>query len=292
MASRESPGRRVAHVLDPVEEWAALDRVASPLRAAVAALTAGPRLRNLLSGVPLGHPVHPALAQLTVGCFLGAGLLDLRGRRSDRAASSTLIAAGVTSALPTALTGLTDWSHGHEQQQRTGLVHAAGNSTALALYAATLLRRRRGGSGRLLSVAALTVSGAAAYLGGHLAFRQALGPNHAEHVPHRVPPGWSSLGPLDDLPERTLVPRTLGDQPLVAYRDGNGVTVLSDVCPHLSGPLHEGDVRDGCVTCPWHGSSFRLADGEPVAGPATAPVPTFEVRLEGGQIRVLLPGAG
>jgi nitrite reductase/ring-hydroxylating ferredoxin subunit len=155
-----------------------------------------------------------------------------------------------------------------------------------------LLRRRRGGSGRLLSVAALTVSGAAAYLGGHLAFRQALGPNHAEHVPHRVPPGWTSIGALDELPERTLVPRTLGDQPLVAYRDGSEVTVLSDVCPHLSGPLHEGEVSDGCVTCPWHGSSFRLADGEPVAGPATAPVPAFEVRVEAGQVRVLLPGAG
>jgi nitrite reductase/ring-hydroxylating ferredoxin subunit/uncharacterized membrane protein len=283
---------RLAHVLDGVEDWQALDVIASPLRAAVAQLTAVRRLRNMLSGLPLGHPVHPALAQLTVGCFLGAGLLDLRGRRVDRDASSALIATGVTTALPTALTGLTDWSHGHEQQQRTGLVHAAGNSTALALYAATLLRRRRGGSGRLLSVAGLTVASAAAYLGGHLAFRQALGPNHAEHVPHRVPPGWTSLGPLDELPHRTLVPRTLGDQPLVAYRDGAQVTVLSDVCPHLSGPLHEGEVHDGCVTCPWHGSSFRLADGEPVAGPATAPVPAFEVRVEGGQVRVLLPGAG
>jgi nitrite reductase/ring-hydroxylating ferredoxin subunit/uncharacterized membrane protein len=282
---------RLAHAMDGVENWTALDRVASPLRAVVAPLAAG-RLRNVLSGVPLGHPVHPALAQLTVGCFLGAGLLDLRGRRSDRGASSTLIATGMTTALPTALTGLTDWSHGHEQQQRTGLVHAAGNGTALALYAATLLRRRRGGSGRLLSVAALTASGAAAYLGGHLAFRQALGPNHVEHVPHRVSPGWSSLGPLDELPERTLVPRTLGDQPLVAYRDGSEVTVLSDVCPHLSGPLHEGEVSDGCVTCPWHGSSFRLTDGEPVVGPATAPVPAFEVRVEGGDVRVLLPGAG
>jgi nitrite reductase/ring-hydroxylating ferredoxin subunit/uncharacterized membrane protein len=289
MSSRPN---RLAHALDDVEDWAALDRIAAPLRAAVAPLTAVRPLRNLLSGVPVGHAVHPSLAQLTVGCFLGAGLLDLRGRRDDRAASSTLIAAGMTSAVPTALTGLTDWSHGHEQQQRIGLVHAAGNSTALALYAATLLRRHHGGSGRLLSVAALTVSGAAAYLGGHLAFRQALGPNHAEHVPHRVTPGWTSIGALDELPERTLVPRTLGDQPLVAYREGTKVTVLSDVCPHLSGPLHEGEVRDGCLTCPWHGSAFRLDDGEPVLGPATAPVPAFEVRVEGGQVRVLLPGAG
>lgn len=286
------PPHRIAHAWDGVEGWQALDRVASPLRAGVARLTASPRMRNVLSGVPVGHAVHPPLAQLTFGCFLGAGLLDFRGRRDDRGASSALIATGLATALPTALTGLTDWSHAHEQQQRTGLVHAASNATALVLYASSLLRRRRGGSGRLLSVAALTVTGAAAYLGGHLAFRQALGPNHAEHVPHRVPSGWSSICRLEALPERVLVPRTLGDQPLVAYRDGEDVTVLSDVCPHLSGPLHEGEVVDGYLSCPWHGSAFSLADGEPRVGPATAPVPRFDVRVENGEVRVLLPGAG
>src|SRR3954467_1132351 len=148
-----SPRRnRMAHALDAVEGWQALDRIPPPPRAAAAPLTADGRLRNMFSGVPLGHPAHPALAQLTVGCFLGAGLLDLRGRRGDRSASTALIATGISSALPTALTGLPHRSHGHEQQQRTGLVHAAGNSTALVLYGATLVRRQRGGSGRLLSV--------------------------------------------------------------------------------------------------------------------------------------------
>lgn len=284
--------RRTAHVLDPIESWEALDRVAAPLRKVAKPLGAVRSVRNALSGVPQGHPTHPALAQLTVGCFVSAGVLDVRGRARDRDASTALIAAGVASAVPTALAGLSDWSYGHEQQQRTGIVHAASNTTALLMYAACLARRRAGRSGRALSLAALGVAGVGAYLGGHLAYRQSLGPNHAEHVPHRVAPGWQRLCRLDELPDGEPTVVQLEDQPLLAYRDGNDVRVLSDVCSHLSGPLHEGTVDDGCVTCPWHGSAFRLDDGEPVSGPATAPVPAFEVRVTDGTVHVLLPGAG
>lgn len=284
--------RRTAHLLDPLEEWAALDRVAAPLRRLAQPLGERRTVRNVLSGVPQGHPTHPALAQLTVGCFVSAGLLDLRGRAEDRNAATALIAAGVASAVPTALAGLSDWSHAHEQQQRTGVVHATTNSLALVLYSASLARRRAGRSGRALSLLALGVAGAGAYLGGHLAFRQALGPNHAEHVPHRVEPGWQRLCRLDELPDRTATLLHVGSEPVTAYREGDDVQVVSDVCPHLSGPLHEGTVSDGCITCPWHGSTFRLADGEPVSGPATAPVPAFEVRVDDGTIHVRLPGAG
>jgi nitrite reductase/ring-hydroxylating ferredoxin subunit len=51
-------------------------------------------------------------------------------------------------------------------------------------------------------------------------------------------------------------------------------------------------VDGGCLTCPWHGSTFRLADGSVARGPATAPQPAFEVREAGGAIQVMLPGAG
>ncbi|MGH3420396.1 MAG: Rieske (2Fe-2S) protein [Pseudonocardiaceae bacterium] len=75
------------------------------------------------------------------------------------------------------------------------------------------------------------------------------------------------------------------------------VTMLSDRCPHLSAPLHEGELSEVggevCITCPWHASVFRLRDGGVVHGPATAPAPGFESRVEGGvlQARVrTLPG--
>lgn len=69
--------------------------------------------------------------------------------------------------------------------------------------------------------------------------------------------------------------------------------VLADRCSHASGPLSEGDVVDGCVTCPWHGSVFRLADGWNVGGQATAPQPCFVTRTDGdGNLQACLPDAG
>jgi nitrite reductase/ring-hydroxylating ferredoxin subunit len=69
------------------------------------------------------------------------------------------------------------------------------------------------------------------------------------------------------------------------------VRVLSDHCAHLGGPLHQGrivtDQGDLCVTCPWHGSTFRLADGSVVHGPATARQPAFETRVtDSGSVQV------
>jgi nitrite reductase/ring-hydroxylating ferredoxin subunit len=68
--------------------------------------------------------------------------------------------------------------------------------------------------------------------------------------------------------------------------------VLADRCSHLSGPLSEGDYRDGCLTCPWHGSTFRVSDGTVARGPATAPQPNFRTRIAGGTLQACLPGAG
>jgi nitrite reductase/ring-hydroxylating ferredoxin subunit len=71
------------------------------------------------------------------------------------------------------------------------------------------------------------------------------------------------------------------------------VRVLADQCTHLGGPLHQGRVAtvDGvdCVTCPWHGSVFQLADGAVRHGPATARQPAFDTRVTGsGLVQVSL----
>jgi hypothetical protein len=56
----------------------------------------------------------------------------------------------------------------------------------------------------------------------------------------------------------------------------------------MGGPLHEGelvaDPGGACVTCPWHASAFRVADGAVVHGPATGPQPAYDVRLEGDRL--------
>jgi nitrite reductase/ring-hydroxylating ferredoxin subunit/uncharacterized membrane protein len=255
----------------------------------VARLIRPGKVRDALHGVWLGHPVHPMLVQATTGAWLSASILDLTG--ADEKAARRLVAAGIGAAVPAALAGAADWSEQHEQQMRVGVIHAAGNITALGLYAASLAQRGPRAA-RLLRLAGLAAVSASGLLGAHISFRLAGGANHAEQVPHLVEPAWQHLMPAADLPEGEPVRRLLGEVPVVAVRVGGVLYVLADRCSHMSGPLSDGELADGCLTCPWHGSVFRIADGSVARGPATAPQPAFETREAGGAIQVCLPGAG
>lgn len=288
-----------------IERAQALDKPAAAVRAVVQRFLKNRAVADALHGVWLGHPLHPGLAAVTAGSFISATLLDSVGSPvgGGRAPSSFLIAAGLALTPPTAAAGWADWSQSHEDQQRVGLVHASANIVSVALYGAALVQRLRGRSrGRLLSIAAGAASGAGALLGGHMGYRQAMGANHAEEVAHVAPGDWQTLGPLAEVPVGKPVKRTAGDVPVFVLRRADGVgpdglSVLSNRCPHLSGPLDEGDVVDvdgeAHIVCPWHQSEFRVADGCVVHGPATAPVPRFEARVVGDELQarvVTLPG--
>ncbi|WP_411118801.1 Rieske (2Fe-2S) protein [Streptomyces sp. 058-1L] len=81
----------------------------------------------------------------------------------------------------------------------------------------------------------------------------------------------------------------LGDEPVVVVHESSGtVRVLADRCSHMGGPLSEGEVTDGCIRCPWHGSTFRLSDGWNTSGPATAAQPAFTTRITGTLIEARL----
>jgi nitrite reductase/ring-hydroxylating ferredoxin subunit/uncharacterized membrane protein len=248
------------------------------------------RIRDALHGVWLGHPLHPVLVQLPVGTWLSASALDLLVPQAN-AAARRLVAAGLVASAPAIVAGAVDWSEQHEQQMRVGVVHALANSLAAGLYGASLLARTPR-AGRGLRLAGLAAVGLGGVLGGHISFRLAGGANHAEHVPHVIEPGWHHLAALADLPEGKPVRKMVGEVPVVAVRTGEQVQVLADRCSHMSGPLSDGQLADGCLTCPWHGSVFRLADGCVARGPATAPQPAFQARVVGETVQVCLPGAG
>jgi nitrite reductase/ring-hydroxylating ferredoxin subunit/uncharacterized membrane protein len=271
-----------------LEQESRLDRVVSAGQRAARLIRPG-KLRDVLHGVWLGHPLHPMLVQVPVGAWLSASVLDFA--RGDERAARLLVATGLIAAVPAALAGTADWSEQHEQQMRVGIVHAAGNVVALGLYGASLAPRnpRLSRALRLTGLAAVSASG---LLGGHVSFRLAGGANHAEEVPHLVKPGWQYLMTAADLPEGKPVHQMLGEVPVVAIRTNGAVRVLADRCSHMSGPLSGGELADGCLTCPWHGSVFRIADGSVARGPATAPQPAFEAREADGAIQVCLPGAG
>ena len=275
-------------IISRFEQESRLDRLVSAGQRAARLIRPG-RLRDMLHGVWLGHPLHPMLIQVPVGAWLSAAILDLS--RGDEKTSRRLVATGLIASAPAALAGAADWSEQHEQQMRVGIVHAAGNVVAMGLYGASLVPRdpRLSRALRFTGLAAVSVSG---LLGGHISFRLAGGANHAEEVPHLVKPGWQYLMAAADLPEGKLVRQMLGEVPVVAIRANSTVHVLADRCSHMSGPLSGGELADGCLTCPWHGSAFRIADGSVARGPATAPQPAFEAREAGGAIQVCLPGAG
>jgi nitrite reductase/ring-hydroxylating ferredoxin subunit/uncharacterized membrane protein len=288
-------------VSDELERTESLDSMVSPIQRLVQRIPPG-RFRDGLHGVWLGHPLHPLLVQIPIGAWLSAAILDL-SRDGERQARR-LIGTGLVASVPAALAGSTDWAEQHEQQMRVGVVHAALNTTALALYLGSLSARsrQRVTLGKALSYAGLAAVAAGGMLGGDISYRQAGGVNHAEAVPHLVEPGWHELMPLATLADGQPARAMLGEVPLLAVRDGGRVYVLADRCAHMSGPLSDGELSDGelsdgelsggCVTCPWHGSVFRLADGGVEHGPATAPQPAFETRVRDGMVEVCLPGAG
>jgi nitrite reductase/ring-hydroxylating ferredoxin subunit/uncharacterized membrane protein len=263
----------------------ALDRIATPVASRVSNALAGPA-KDILSGSWLGHPLHPLLTDLPIGAWTSALILDLVGGRRARGAADTLVAAGIATALPTALSGLSDWSDLGQRERRVGVVHAASIDVALGLWVGSLAARRRGSRpmGVALGLLGATVLSVGGYLGGHLAFGRGAGVDR--NAFDELPEEWTPLADLSELPEGEPVLAHAGQTDVVLVRRGEDVQALADRCAHLGGPLHEGAVDGDTITCPWHASTFCLGDGTVVHGPASAPQPSFEVRTAGGKVEV------
>ncbi|MGW7587612.1 Rieske 2Fe-2S domain-containing protein [Streptomyces rubiginosohelvolus] len=287
LPSAAGPGR-ILLGLDRVEHSERADRLVDAVRTVVRAVPLG-RGRDVLHGRWLGHPVHPLMVQVPLGSWMSAAVLDFVP--GQQRAARALVGVGLVAALPAAAAGWADWAELRRPQMRVGLVHAAANAAGVACYGASFVARARGrfARGRLWGLSGLAAVSAGGALGGHMAFRQASGANHAEHAAELAGTGWHAVGELTDFPVGTPVRRHLSDVPVVVVREPSGeVRVLADRCSHMGGPLSEGQVADGCIRCPWHGSAFRLSDGWNVSGPATAAQPVFTTRITGSLVEARL----
>jgi nitrite reductase/ring-hydroxylating ferredoxin subunit/uncharacterized membrane protein len=280
----------VRQTISRLEQASALDAVSDRLQGVIQKAVKPRRVRDLLHGTWLGHPLHPVLVQLPVGAFMSAAVLDaLPGQNR---AATTLIAVGTAGAAPAIAAGLMDWSELSRDQRRVGLLHAAANAVALGLYAGSLAARLSGrrGLGKFLGYAGLGVAGGGAYLGGHLSYEQGAQMNHGSSEVLRLPEDWAELGEVAALPEGKPTVRTIGDVRVLLYRLGGDVTAMVERCGHQGGPLGEGEVEgagdSACVVCPWHGSTFRLKDGLVVHGPAAGDQPTLRTRIRDGLLSV------
>jgi nitrite reductase/ring-hydroxylating ferredoxin subunit len=101
------------------------------------------------------------------------------------------------------------------------------------------------------------------------------------------PSGWVDACAVEELVDgRGRVVVMPGKRERVAlFRFDGKISAISNVCAHQGGPLGEGRIVDGCVTCPWHGFQYRPGDGCAPA-PFTERLPTYEVRIEGGRVRI------
>jgi 3-phenylpropionate/trans-cinnamate dioxygenase ferredoxin subunit len=96
------------------------------------------------------------------------------------------------------------------------------------------------------------------------------------------------ITPLDRLPSDRGLRVRVGDHRIALFRIDDDVYALGDRCSHAEASLSEGEVFDGSVECPRHGSEFDLVTGAPKSLPATTSVPTYEVSVEDGTVFLTL----
>ncbi|MEM8756555.1 MAG: Rieske 2Fe-2S domain-containing protein [Planctomycetota bacterium] len=132
----------------------------------------------------------------------------------------------------------------------------------------------------------LTLLGGAAIMLVHLAagLRQA----RVDAASRRttVADGWvDALAAEEIRPDRAAIVTLPGGDSVAVFRHNDRFSAISNVCTHQGGPLGEGQIVDGCVTCPWHGYQYRAEDGCSPP-PYTERLPTYDLRVEGDRIHI------
>ena len=106
--------------------------------------------------------------------------------------------------------------------------------------------------------------------------------------PRTGPPtndGYIDVCAVEDIAEKRAKVVPFGGERVAVFRYDGKVSAVSNVCRHQNGPLGEGRIVDGCITCPWHGYQYRPEDGASPP-PFTERVPTFLVQISAGRVLV------
>lgn len=92
---------------------------------------------------------------------------------------------------------------------------------------------------------------------------------------------WVAIGSLNDIPRRGARCVKNGEMTIAVFRTvDDRVFALEDKCPHRNGPLSQGIVHDGCVTCPLHNWVISLETGK-AQGADEGSTASFPVKLDG-----------
>jgi nitrite reductase/ring-hydroxylating ferredoxin subunit/DMSO/TMAO reductase YedYZ heme-binding membrane subunit len=95
---------------------------------------------------------------------------------------------------------------------------------------------------------------------------------------------WLEVATVDEIPEgRAKVVSLAKRERIAIFKHEGKLSAVSNLCAHQGGPLGEGRIVGGCITCPWHGYQYRPHDGCSPP-PYTEKVPTFAIRVENGRV--------
>lgn len=258
------------------------------------------------------HPIHPMLVTLPIGLWTASLAYDVaaaaRGSRRLQDSADDMMLAGLIGALSAAVPGAIDYFAvipSESSAKKRGATHGLLNVSLTALYSANWLLRSRGGERwrrwlgiplSLVGVGGLMYSG---WLGGTLVYRNQIG------VDHRGPNAtkWRESGPIEGQPGEAVAVATmkelgkpgqtklvhLNGHRIVVARDGDRIVAFQDHCTHRGGPLADGVLTCGLITCPWHGSQFNVETGEVASGPAEEKIRIYPVQIEEDLVRVVAP---
>ena len=93
---------------------------------------------------------------------------------------------------------------------------------------------------------------------------------------------------LSEIPAEGVLGVEVAGEPVAVARAEGEIYAIRDVCSHAEVPLSEGEIYDRTVECWLHGSCFDLRTGQPTGPPATEPVPTYQVKIQGDDVYISL----
>jgi len=97
--------------------------------------------------------------------------------------------------------------------------------------------------------------------------------------------GWIHAGNIDGIPENRARIIVAGGERVAVFKYDGKISAVHNVCKHQLGPLGEGKIVDGCITCPWHGYQYFPHNGCSPP-PFTEKITTYQTRLSGKEIFV------
>src|SRR5437660_1560912 len=248
------------------------------------------KIRNFLNGTWLGEPLHVVLKDVPIGAWTVAMVFDaldlLRNRREFALAADTSIAIGLVGAAGAAATGVTDWSDVDPPARRLGITHGLLNLGVTALFATTLILRRRKvrTEGRIFAALGYALMSYAAHLGGKMVYEHRVGVDRTAGLIFQEK--FVAVLPESQLVDNKPTRAMHDSVPILLVRHGERLFAMTETCSHFSGPLSEGKLVGDSVECPYHASRFALKDGRVLNGPAVHPQPCLEARARNGWIEV------